>query len=97
MGKTYNKDEKIAAIKLADKIGAVAAADRLKINANTLYTWIAKEKDKEINANKKMDEAGGVVELVDEIEKLKAELAEKDQELEILQEAIAFFTKHRKK
>lgn len=97
MGKTYSKDEKMAAVKLAQEIGAVATAERLNINVNRLYTWIAMEQDKLSKANKKMNTAGGVVELVDEIDKLKAELAEKDQELEILQAAITFFTKRRKK
>ncbi len=97
MGKTYSKDEKSVAVKLAKEIGAVAASERLNVNKNTVQTWLSKENEKQAKANKILDDAGGVAELVSEIEKLKKEIAEKDLEMEILQGAIAFFSKHRKK
>lgn len=97
MGKTYSQNEKVVAIKLAKEIGAAATGERLNINKNTVQTWLSDEKEKQIKANKIAEDAGGVAELVNEIEKLKAKIAEKDQEMEVLQEAIAFFSRHRKK
>ena len=37
MGKRYTKEERREALKLAEEIGAAAAARRLGINVDTLY------------------------------------------------------------
>ncbi len=40
MSNIYSKEERLEALKLADEIGPVAAAQRLNINLNTLYKMI---------------------------------------------------------
>ena len=46
MGKRYTKEERCEALKLADEIGATAAARRLGINVDTLYGWRGREKER---------------------------------------------------
>ena len=43
MGRKYSEEERREALKLADEIGAAAAARRLGINEDTLYGWRAAE------------------------------------------------------
>ena len=42
--KQYENEYKVQAVKLAKKIGAVNAANELRISVNTLYGWIRKVK-----------------------------------------------------
>ena len=51
MSNTYSKEERLEALKLADEIGPVAAAQRLDINLNTLYNWQSKARKQGITAN----------------------------------------------
>ena len=42
--KQYENEHKVQAVKLAKKMGAVKAANKLQILVNTLYGWIRKVK-----------------------------------------------------
>ena len=44
MAKYYTKEERIEALKLAEEIGAAAAAQRLGIKEGTIYGWRARAK-----------------------------------------------------
>ena len=94
MGKQYSPRERREAVKLAKEIGG-RAAGRLGANIDTLYTWISKAK-KSVEgyvSEAEADPVGCAVETA----RLKKELAKKNEEIEILQDALGFFVERRKK
>ena len=93
MAKKYTAEERAEAVKLAREIGNRAAAERLDINNDTLYNWISKEKKNEDRTRPKPSQA----ELERENEQLRKALTEKENEVEILQDALSFFVNSRKK
>ena len=93
MAKKYTPEERAEAIKLAREIGNRAAAERLDINIDTLYNWLSKEKKLAEETRPKPSQA----ELERENERLRKALAEKETEVEILQDALGFFVNSRKK
>lgn len=93
MSTKYTADERAEAVKLASEIGNKAAAERLGINIDTLYTWLGKAKSGRSPSLPPPTQE----ELSSEVQRLKKELAEKEQEVEILQEALGFFVKSRKR
>ena len=95
MGKRYTEEEKIEALKLAEEIGVAAAARRLGINEDTLYGWRGRSKKQA--AQQEAEKNGrSEAELLEEMKKLRAQLKQAQQEVEILQEALGFFAKRRK-
>lgn len=96
MGRKYSEEERREALKLADEIGAAAAARRLGINEDTLYGWRGRQKKQRRVLE---EELGGrsEAELLAEIKRLKSELQQARADVEILQEAVGFFAKGRKK
>lgn len=93
MAKKYTPEERAEAIKLTREIGNRAAAERLDINIDTLYNWLSKEKKLAEETRPKQSQA----ELEKELERLRKALAEKETEVEILQDALGFFVNSRKK
>lgn len=93
MAKKYTPEERAEAIKLAREIGNRGAAERLDINIDTLYNWLSKEKKIAEETRPKPSKA----ELERENERLRKALAEKETEVEILQDALGFFVNSRKK
>ena len=93
MAKKYTAEERAEAVKLAREIGNRAAADRLDINIDTLYNWLSKDKKHEEQTRPKPSQA----EMEHELEQLRKALAEKETEVEILQDALSFFVSSRKK
>lgn len=96
MANKYSEDERTEALKLADEIGAVAAAQRLGIKKDTIYGWRNRAKKRGVILNK----AGQPMsdnEIRAENAKLAKELREAREEVEILQDALGFFVKRRKK
>ena len=96
MGKKYTQEERNEALKLASEIGNRSATERLGINIDTMYTWQSKAraqncKREEIIAAKTPEEYAA------ETERLKAALKEKEEEILVLQDALGFFVKRRKK
>ena len=95
MGKRYTLEERQEALKLAVEIGNKAAAERLDINLDTLYTWISKDKNRRDKLQAVVQEKGPEG-LAAENDALRKALREKEQEVEILQEALGFFVKRQK-
>ncbi len=95
MGKKYSQEDRQEALKLADEIGT-AAARRLGINEDTLYCWRGRRKKKQAQVEQQL--AGrSETELLAEVAQLRAALRQSQQDVEILQEALRFFAKSRKK
>ena len=92
MSKVYSKEEREQALKLAKEIGVTAAGRQLGINTNAISNW-KNRKPKAVKEAEGQSEG----ELRVENTRLKKELAEKAEEVEILQAALGFFAKSRKK
>lgn len=97
MGKVYSAEERAEAVKLAREIGAATAAQRLGINVDTIYTWVSKAKRREAQNAALVAEHGGAEGLAAENERLRRQLKEREEEVEILQNALGFFVKRQKK
>ena len=96
MGKRYTPEERSEAVKLASEIGTRQAGERLGINIDTIYTWISKARQRNKVVQAVVEEKGPEG-LVAECEGLRKALREREQEVEILQEALSFFVKRQKK
>lgn len=86
---SYPDEFKLEAIKLADKIGATAAAEELGIYTSQLYSWRSKIKREESTSDAEKR-------LLTENAKLKRELQEQKEENLFLKKASAYFAKHQK-
>lgn len=96
MEKKYSPEERHEALKLADEIDTAAAARRLGINEDTLYGWKGRRKKKQAQLEQQL--AGrSETDLLAEVAQLRAALRQSQQDVEILQEALGFFAKCRKK
>jgi len=96
MAKKYTKEEQMEALKLAEEIGAAAAAQRLGINENTIYSWRTRVKKQKIvfdRNGRQMSEE----EIKAENNRLRKELKQAQEDIEILQDALGFFVKGRRK
>lgn len=91
MKKVYSKEERTEALKLASEIGVTAAGRQLGISANAISNWKNRKPKAGLADGLSDDELRG------EVVRLKKELAEKAEEVEILQAALGFFAKGRKK
>lgn len=89
MSKIYSKEERAEALKLASEIGVTAASRKLGINANAISNWK--------NRKPKPKESDGLseTELRNEVKRLRKELDERTEEVEILQAACGFFASRR--
>lgn len=96
MAKKYTQADREEALKLAKEIGIRSAAERLGINEDTMYTWQSNAKRRAAEVATAISEKGPEG-LLHENEQLKKELREKSEEIEILQDALGFFVKRRKK
>ncbi len=97
MAKKYSEEERREALVLASEIGVRGASERLGINQDTIYTWISKAKQRHATAVERVEQLGGLEGANHEIDRLQRALREKEEEIEILQEALGFFVKRRKK
>ena len=87
--KTYSAEFKEEALKLAVKVGVAQAARELSIYESQLYAWRS-------SAQKKASTSERESTLVIENAKLKRQLAEQAEELEILKKAATYFAKNQK-
>ena len=95
MNKQYSAAERQEALKRAKEIGNKAASERPGIKIDTLYTWVAKAKTKEEGySNEAENDPIGYAE---EVSLLRKELKRKNEEIEILQDALGFFVERRRK
>ncbi|GHB34554.1 transposase [Salinicola rhizosphaerae] len=82
----YSPEFKGEALALADRVGATTAAREPSLQTSQLYQWRAKAQQK---ANTSEREQA----LADENARLKRQLAEKSEELEIAKKATVYFAR----
>lgn len=87
--KKYTTEFKLEALKLADRVGATEAAGKLGIYPSQIYSWRTA-----INNKRTQGERESI--LATENARLKRQLAEQAEELEILKKAATYFAKHQK-
>jgi transposase len=87
--KKHTTDFKLEALKLADRVGATEAAEKLGIYPSQIYSWRTA-----INNKRTQGERESI--LATENARLKRQLAEQAEELEILKKAATYFAKHQK-
>lgn len=96
MGTKHTREDQKEALKLAEEIGVMGAAQRLGISVKTLYSW----RKKAMAYKGSVSKTGEPLSADDsraEITRLAKENATLKQEVEILQEALGFFVERRKK
>lgn len=82
----HSPEFKSEALALADRVGVTEAARQLKLQPSQLYSWRS-----QVQSHKQKDMASQA--LATENARLKRQLAEKSQELEIIKKAAAYFAK----
>lgn len=87
--KQHTREFRDEALKLADRIGVVAAARELSLYESQLYAWRSKLKNAHSSSDREQ-------EMSVEIARLKRQLAERDEELAILRKAATYFAKRLK-
>lgn len=92
MAKQYSKEERAEAVKLAKETSAKVASERLGINIDTIYTWVSKAKQAAAEEAELASPEGQA-----RVRRLEKENRELREEVEILQDALGFFVKRRKK
>ncbi len=87
--KQHTPEFRDEALKLAERIGVSAAARQLSLYESQLYTWRSKKQQQMTSSERES-------ELAAENARLKRQLAERDEELAILQKAATYFAKRLK-
>ncbi len=87
--KKYTAEFKSEAIKLAERLSVAEAAEKLGIYASQIYSWRSA-----LNNSRTDVERESL--LAAENARLKRQLAEQAEELEILKKAATYFAKHQK-
>lgn len=77
---------RLEALKLVERIGVAAAARELSLYESQLYAWRSKLKNGHSSSEREK-------EMSVEIARFKRQLAERDEELTILQKAAKYFAK----
>ena len=102
--KTYDKENKIQAVKLSKEIGGAKAAAELGIPVDTLYGWQRAVREGRLEAGAGMRTPQESITLAEEVATLRRQVREQEKELrrlkvekEILEEACAFFAASRRK
>lgn len=86
--KQHSPEFRQEALKLAERIGVTAAARELSLYESQLYNW--RSKQQQMTSSERENE------LAAENARLKRQLAERDEELAILQKAATYFAKRLK-
>jgi len=85
----YTPEFREQALSLADTVGVAQAARELNLYESQLYTWRSKTRQQNNSDEREQQQLA-------EIARLKRQLAEKDEELAILQKAATYFAKRLK-
>jgi transposase len=80
---------KSGAIKLAERLSVAEAAEKLDIYASQIYSWRSAQNNSRTSTERESL-------LATENARLKRQLAEQAEELEILKKAATYFAKHQK-
>ncbi len=78
--KQHSPEFRSEALKLAERIGVTAAVRELSLYESQLYNWRSKQQNQQTSSEREL-------EMSTEIARLKRQLAERDEELAILQKA----------
>jgi transposase len=89
MNKRYTAEFKSEALKLAERLSVAEAAEKLGIYPSQIYSWRSA-----LNNSRTSVERESL--LATENARLKRQLAEQAEELEILKKAATYFAKHQK-
>ncbi|MCR1066349.1 transposase [Escherichia coli] len=81
--KQHSPEFRSEALKLAERIGVTAAARELSLYESQLYNWRSKQQNQQTSSEREL-------EMSTEIARLKRQLAERDEELAILQKAATY-------
>ena len=102
--RSYDKEYKVQAVKLAKAKRTKKAAAELGIPVNTLSGWVHKAKNGKLDPGMGEQTHESALTLVAEVEELRRQLKERDKEIkrlkklnEFLEEASAFFAAGRRK
>ncbi|GKV76947.1 transposase InsE for insertion sequence IS3C [Pectobacterium carotovorum subsp. carotovorum] len=87
--KQHTPEFRNEALKLAERIGVSAAARELSLHESQLYNWRSKQQSQTTTSERESEQAA-------EIARLKRQLAEREEELAILQKAATYFAKRLK-
>lgn len=87
--KQHTPEVRDEALKLAERIGVAAAARELSLYESQIYTWRSKRQQQATSSERES-------ELAAENARLKRQLAERDEELAILQKAATYFARRLK-
>ena len=82
----YNAEYRAEALSLAERIGVAAASSELGLHATQIYQWRAKAAHEQSVSDRERQ-------LREENARLKRQLAEKSEEVEILGKTAAYFAK----
>lgn len=85
----FGPEYRAEALKLAESIGVTSAAKQLDIHTSQIYAWRIKAKT--VQSQSAAEKA-----LLAENAKLKRQLSERNEEVDILKKASAYFAKHQK-
>ncbi len=85
----HSSEFKAEALKLSEKVGVAAAARQLGLHESQIYSW-RKAIKKDTSASQRERE------LAAEVAKLKRQLAEQAEELDIVKKAATYFAKNLK-
>ena len=88
--KIFGPEFKTDAVRLAEKIGAGNAAQRLGIHVNNIHRWRVKK-------NFPVEKSQDVFRLQMEVRRLKKALSEEKLVVDFLKKTIAFFSKENQK
>ena len=104
MGRKYNHDYKVQAVKLAKEIGGDKAAKELGVPAGTIHTWLKAVKNGRLDIGDGPHTPSSAMSLAEEITMLRKQVSDQDKEIrrlkkenEFLEEASAFFAASRRK
>lgn len=102
--KSYDREYKVQAVKLAKEIGQAKAARELGVPKNTLYGWMRANRLGTLELGAGTQPPGSAMTLSEEIRQLRQQIKEQEKEIrrlkkenEFLEEASAFFAASRQK
>lgn len=102
--RSYDKDYKVQAVKLAHEVGSSKAAKELGIPVNTLYGWMRAQREGTLDTGAGTQTPKTAMGLAEEVKALRQQVKDLNKENrrlkeinEILEEATAFFAASRRK
>jgi len=102
--RTYDKEYKVQAVKLAKEIGSNRAAAELGIPKGTMHTWMHAAKSGVLDMGEGSHTPESAMSLAEEVTQLRKQVKEQAKEIrrlnelnEFLEEASAFFAASRRK